>query len=56
MPKLNKNWEKWNMYLKIKLEVPEKLSSKEKKMYEEIAKESSLNIDWEEKSKLFGIF
>ena len=56
MPKLNWNWEKWNMYLKIKLEVPEKLTSKEKKMYEELAKESSLNVKWEEKSKLFWIF
>ena len=24
MPKLNRDWEKWNMYLKIKLQVPEK--------------------------------
>jgi hypothetical protein len=36
--------------------VPEKLSDKEKSMYEGIAKESSLSIEWEEKSKLFGIF
>jgi DnaJ-class molecular chaperone len=33
------------MYLKIKLEVPEKLSDKEKSMYEGIAKESSLSIE-----------
>jgi molecular chaperone DnaJ len=56
MPKLNRDWEKWNMYLKIKLQVPEKLSDKEKELYEGIAKESSLWIKWEEKSKLFGIF
>ena len=56
MPKLNRNWEKWNMYLKIKLQVPEKLTDKERKMYEDLAKESSLNVKSEEKSKLFGIF
>ncbi|MCD5383073.1 molecular chaperone DnaJ [Candidatus Gracilibacteria bacterium] len=56
MPKLNRNGEKGNMYLKIKLQVPEKLTDKERKMYEDLAKESSLNVKSEEKNKLFGIF
>ena len=55
-PLLNKQEEKWDMYIKINVQVPEKVSDKEKKQYMEIADEAWLKSIEPEDKKLFGIF
>lgn len=56
MPILNKDWEKWDMYLTISIEIPEKISDKEKELYLEIAKKSWLKNIKPEDSRIFWIF
>lgn len=55
MPKLNSE-AKWNLYVKIAINIPEKISEKEKKLYEEISKISDLNIEPQDKKKWFWFF
>lgn len=55
MPKLNSE-AKWDLYVKVKIEIPEKISDTEKEMYEKIAKESWLSVDPQEKKKGFWFF
>jgi len=35
---------KWDLYIELKIKVPKKLNSKERELYEEIAKEKKLNV------------
>jgi molecular chaperone DnaJ len=52
MPKLN-TAAKGDHYIKVILDVPSKLSKKEKELYEQLAKEANLNIK-EGKKGFFG--
>ena len=56
MPKLNKPWEKWNMFININVKIPDKLSSKEKELYMNIAKEAWHKDIQPEDKKLFWLF
>jgi len=55
MPALNRN-ENGDHFLRIKIEIPKKLSTKEKELYAELVKESGLSIDPEEKGFFDGMF
>jgi len=52
IPKLNKEG-RGDQYVTIKVVIPHKLSSKEKSLYEEVAKESGLNLDGKTKDQGF---
>jgi molecular chaperone DnaJ len=55
MPKLNKDGYYGNHYVTLKIEVPKKLSSKEKELYEKLAEEAGFKKN-KEKGFLGGLF
>jgi len=55
MPKLNSE-AKWNLYIKILIHIPEKISDKEKEIYEKVSDISDLKIKSQEKKKWFWFF